>query len=600
MTCDPAVVGRRLQLVLVLAATLAAGAGAGNAASSGVTFAISDDAAQRAFPSELAQAHAAGFGAARAYVGWADVATTRPSRPRDPADPAYDWAQTDADVARYGKAGLAVWIAFWHTPAWASGSKDPAVWPADPHDLGDFAYAVAKRYPKVKVFLDWNEPNLRLYAKPNTIAAYEPMARAVYAGVKAADPGAEVIGGNLARYRDNGRDPVAWATALRADGVPLDAFGIHPYPEVAASLASRSPRTRIDLFDVPALERIVGVPVAVTEFGWSSRDAGLQNQADWTAQAIDVARCTPDLAQFVFWGFHDHPVPAGQQADPWVQYGWVDADGAAKPVYAEGHAALAGQPDCSAIGQEAGAPAGWPDTNTIPLANTAPVCSDLALSTDAGTPVTGALACTDAEHDPLTYHVNTSPANGSITLTGPTISYTPAPGFAGTDAFALYAGDGLLSAPITVTVSVAPPAPPPIAPVPEPPAPPVPSTPVIPAAIAPLTILRSAAASVRGAATLARGVVSIELACPGSARDCTGDVSLSALLHGTRRSLGHRAVSFRPGRDGRIRISLPTASRQRLRALAGRTITIRVAFRTAQRTTTSEVRLRLPSGPQSV
>ena len=30
--------------------------------------------------------------------------------------------------------------------------------------------------------MDWNEPNLKAYAKPNTIAAYEPMARAVYAG----------------------------------------------------------------------------------------------------------------------------------------------------------------------------------------------------------------------------------------------------------------------------------------------------------------------------------------------------------------------------------------------------------------------------------
>ena len=90
--------------------------------SSPITFAIADDAAQRAFPSELTSAHDVGIGAARAYVGWADIATSRPAKPRDPADPAYDWSQTDADMARYGAAGLAVWIAFWQTPAWASGS----------------------------------------------------------------------------------------------------------------------------------------------------------------------------------------------------------------------------------------------------------------------------------------------------------------------------------------------------------------------------------------------------------------------------------------------------------------------------------------------
>ena len=96
----------------------------------------------------------------------------------------------------------------------------------------------------------------------------------------------------------------------------MDAFGIHPYPDVAKPLSGRAPRSRIDLFDVPALARLVGVPVAVTEFGWSSLLAGADNQATWTAQAISVARCTPGLSQFVFWGYHDHPVPAGKTPTP--------------------------------------------------------------------------------------------------------------------------------------------------------------------------------------------------------------------------------------------------------------------------------------------
>ena len=276
---------KRLLLTLGVASLVFVVVGAVSSASvpNAVTFAISDDAAQRAFPAELTSARGIGIGAARAYVGWADVATRRPARPRDPSDPAYSWAQTDADMARYAAAGLAIWIAFWRTPAWASGSSDVAVWPQKASDLGDFAFAVAKRYPQVKVFMDWNEPNLKTYAKPNTIAAYEPMARAVYAGVKAASPNAEVIAGNLGKYRDNGRDPVLWATTLRADRVPMDAFGIHPYPDDAKPLSARAPRSRIDLFDVPALARIVGVPVAVTEFGWSSLLAGADNQATWTA-----------------------------------------------------------------------------------------------------------------------------------------------------------------------------------------------------------------------------------------------------------------------------------------------------------------------------
>lgn len=333
----------------------------------GVPFAISDDAAQRAFPSELLVARAVGISAARQYVDWAAIAPRRPLHPRDPRDSAYDWAALDADVARYGRAGLGVELAFWHVPAWANGGAQPNTWPLAAQDLGDFAYATALRYPQVRLFYDWNEPNMRAFAEPNTVEAYEPMARAVYAGIHAADPAAKVAAGNLARYRDTGRDPAAWAARLHADGVPMDYFAVHPYPLRRAPISVRDPANRIDLLDVPALSRLAGVPVMVSEFGWSSDDAGAEQQALWTAQAIEVARCTPGLAGFVFWGFHDHPVPLGVTADPWVRFGWLDAAGQPKPVYAAAYDALRAPLDCTAVAREAGAPPGWPLLSAIPF-----------------------------------------------------------------------------------------------------------------------------------------------------------------------------------------------------------------------------------------
>jgi hypothetical protein len=333
----------------------------------GVTFAISDDAAQRAFPSALLVARAIGLSAARAYVDWSAIAVQRPAQPRDPADPAYDWTTLDADVKRYTDAGLAVQLAFWRVPAWANGGKAPNAWPLDAQDLGNFAYAVALRYPQVRLFYDWNEPNTRMFAEPNTVEAYEPMARAVHAAVHAANPAAQVAAGNLARYRDLGRDPAAWAARLRADGVPMDLFGIHPYPLRRAPLSVRDPLNRIDLLDVPALSRLAGVPVIVSEFGWSSDDAGVEQQAEWTAQAIELARCTPGLAGFVFWGFHDHPVPLGIAPDPWVRFGWLDAAGQPKPVFASAFGAFRAPLDCRAVAERAGAPPGWPQFDAIPF-----------------------------------------------------------------------------------------------------------------------------------------------------------------------------------------------------------------------------------------
>ena len=159
-----------------------------------------------------------------------------------PRDPAYDWASLDADVARSGHAGLAVQLAFWHVPAWANGGAAANAWPLDAADLGDFAYAVARRYPQVRLFYDWNEPNVRMFAEPNTVEAYEPMARAVYAGVHEANPEAQVVAGNLARYRDAGRDPAAWAARLHADGGADGLLRRAPVPAAAGTARRARPR----------------------------------------------------------------------------------------------------------------------------------------------------------------------------------------------------------------------------------------------------------------------------------------------------------------------------------------------------------------------
>ena len=147
----------------------------------------------------------------------------------------------------------------------------------------------------------------------------------------------------------------------------MDFFAVHPYPLRRAPISVRDPENRIDLLDVPALARLAGVPVIVSEFGWSSDDAGAQQQAQWTAQAIELARCTPGLAGFVFWGFHDHPVPLGVTPDPWVRFGWLDAAGRPKPVYGAAFDALRAPLDCTAVARDAAAPAGWPLLSAIPF-----------------------------------------------------------------------------------------------------------------------------------------------------------------------------------------------------------------------------------------
>lgn len=93
---------------------------------------------------------------------------------------------------------------------------------------------------------------------------------------------------------------------------------------------------------------------------------------------------------------------------------------------------------------------------TGPGAAAAPTCSNIAVASTASF----TLACDDANKNPLTYSIVAQPANGSLSVSGDTVKYTPNPGFSGTDSFTYVASDGAAaSAPATATVTVPAPAP---------------------------------------------------------------------------------------------------------------------------------------------
>jgi hypothetical protein len=72
---------------------------------------------------------------------------------------------------------------------------------------------------------------------------------------------------------------------------------------------------------------------------------------------------------------------------------------------------------------------------------------------------------TDANGDTLSVTANTAPANGTVTRTGGSATYTPAAGFSGTNSFTYTLSDGkggTATGTATVSVSAAP-APPPVA-----------------------------------------------------------------------------------------------------------------------------------------
>ncbi len=89
--------------------------------------------------------------------------------------------------------------------------------------------------------------------------------------------------------------------------------------------------------------------------------------------------------------------------------------------------------------------------------NFAPVAAAVAVTTDEDTPVVLPLSATDEDLDPLTYHIVTDPAHGTLSGTYPDMVYTPALNFNGTDTLTYKANDGRSDSNTeTVTITIDP------------------------------------------------------------------------------------------------------------------------------------------------
>jgi hypothetical protein len=300
----------------------------------------------------------------RTIVGWHEAAPERPVNPVDPFDPAYRLDEVD-DLARNAQQrGIELLITIWGTPEWANGSEKPNVPPINPADLQSFAQALADRYsgrhagyPAVRLFSAWNEPNLEQFLAPQYDEAgisvgpelYAPIARAIYDGVKAANPGALVaLGETSPRGRDlpsagsvqDSHSPARFARLLseQEPAVAFDAWAQHPYPprpDVAPSEPVRWPRVglaNLERFG-ESLDAWFGrsdTPLWITEYSHETlplEPLGVdpEVQAQYAEEALALAAQNPRIRAFVWFIIRD------TVGTPW-QSGLLGEDGSPKPA----------------------------------------------------------------------------------------------------------------------------------------------------------------------------------------------------------------------------------------------------------------------------
>lgn len=275
---------------------------------------------------------------------------TRPANPSDPSDPAYRWpASVDRAVREAQASHIRVALMLSGSPGWANGGQSRLHAP-DPGAYAAIFSAASKRYPSVRRWMVWGEPNRDDRFLPNAgnspvgPRAYATVLDASYGALKAASAKNIVIGGMT--WTGGTVKPAYFLKYMRLpNGKPprLDWFGHNPFPFRFPNLAEIPIRGGWrDISDLDTFGReLRGVYGKKAKFWLSeflvpsdkaSREfmnhVSRPQQARWLSAAFRIADALPQVAGIGWLGLLDEPEAAGSSS-----YGLLTSSGARKPAY---------------------------------------------------------------------------------------------------------------------------------------------------------------------------------------------------------------------------------------------------------------------------
>ncbi len=315
-----------------------------------LAFGVADDAWLAHGPGTLAsrlnELASLGPDVVRFTVRWDQVARKQPRSPRDPDDPAYRWDDFDAVLRGLRRHGIEPVVTLYGIPSWANGGRGVNwVLPSSGTAFANFAYAAGRRYPWIRHWTIWNEPNRTAFLRPTSAKTYvETLLNPAYAELHAAIPGVKVAGGVTApRAGSAGVSPVPWIRAMGSAHAKLDAYAHNPYPGRPQSETPWGPKCvncqTITMADLERLEREVvhafgHKPIWLTEYGYQTNPPDIflgvspEKQATYVSSAALRAFRAASVQMLIFFMVRDDPSPAGWQS------GFLTEDGDKKPAFA--------------------------------------------------------------------------------------------------------------------------------------------------------------------------------------------------------------------------------------------------------------------------
>jgi hypothetical protein len=331
--------------VFLTALALALVGAAPGSSSPGAQAGIQDDAWLLYGPGTLSQRLTTlddlGVQVVRFTLRWDKVAPTRPASPRRSTDPAYRWGAFGDVLDGLHALGIPALVTLYGSPRWANGHQASNRLPLA--GFGDFAYAAAKRFPWVRMWTAWNEPNSRTFAVPVSPAAYvRRVLNPAYASLHSASRANRVGGGETSpRATPSGMSPLAFMSGMRAAHARLDAYAQHPYPVDRRETPLRTSCTQCGYFTMARLAdiradvtRYFGAkPLWLTEYGYQTNPPDRLLGVSYALQASYIGEAAlrvweqPGVTVLIQFLVRDEPSAGGWQS------GLFTVRGARKPAY---------------------------------------------------------------------------------------------------------------------------------------------------------------------------------------------------------------------------------------------------------------------------
>jgi hypothetical protein len=258
----------------------------------------------------------------------------------------YSWSDIDKQVAALSRHNLQWEPLLCFSATW--GSKIDGDYSAAPDGAANFAAfgaALAKRYGRggsfwaehpelpalpVTAYELWNEENAKVYWHPGTAGDYADLYAATRSAIHQVDDSSRVVVGGLAGT-DNGsvQAPADFLREMYAHRPDLkgavDAVGFHPYAREPQGVYTKVAQFRDDLDAIAG----PGVPIELTEIGWTTVDTPEENRAEFYREvATTLPRTDCDVERVTAYAWVG-PEQADGDREQW--FGIANKDGSNKP-----------------------------------------------------------------------------------------------------------------------------------------------------------------------------------------------------------------------------------------------------------------------------